>query len=73
MVKEEKNFIELALGKIQSDIHHMKIQLDRVESFTYSLSKRITETEKTLTGVKVGFYVFCGVISIIGTVAYVLK
>ena len=62
--KEEEKFIELALSKIQSDLEHMKIQFGRIETFTYSLSKKQNEADKTLSGIKGGFYVFITVFSI---------
>ena len=73
MVKEQENFIELALGKIQSDIEHLKIQFTRIEDFTYSLSKRQVSTDKTLSFVKGGFYVFVSVFSIAMAMNYIIK
>ena len=57
MVKGDK-FIELALQKIQSDLEHMATQFNRVEEFTYSLSKKQNHTEKSLSFIRGGFYVF---------------
>lgn len=62
--KEDEKFIELALGKIQSDLEHMKIQFGRIEEFTYSLSKKQNETDKVMSFIKGGFYVFISVFSI---------
>jgi len=57
MVKGDK-FIELALQKIQSDLEHMAVQFNRVEEFTYSLSKKQNQMEKSLSFIRGGFYVF---------------
>tara|TARA_Y100001938_G_scaffold126956_1_gene179382 strand:- start:1199 stop:1420 length:222 start_codon:yes stop_codon:yes gene_type:complete len=73
MKSDEKNYIELALAKIQSDLDHIKIQTDRVESFTYSLSKKVNETDKNMSFIKGGFYVFVAVFSIALSLSYLLK
>ena len=61
---EEKQFIELALAKIQSDLEHLKIQFTRIEEFTYSLSKQQNQTDKSMSFIKGGFYVFISVFAI---------
>jgi hypothetical protein len=66
---EQKNFIELALGKIQSDLEHLKTQFNRVEEFTYSLSKKQNAIEKQLSFIRGGFYVFVAVFTIALTLA----
>lgn len=69
METEQKNFIELALGKIQSDLEHLKTQFNRVEEFTYSLSKKQNAIEKQLSFIRGGFYVFVAVFTIALTLA----
>ena len=73
MVKEKEKFIELALAKIQSDLEHLGVQFARIEQFTYSLSKRQVSTDKTLSFVKGGFYVFVSVFSIAMAMNYIIK
>ncbi len=64
MVEKDDKFIELALAKIQNDLEHMKIQFGRVEEFTYSLAKKQNETDRAMSFIKGGFYVFISVFSI---------
>ena len=73
MKSDEKNYIELALAKIQSDLDHIKIQTYRVESFTYSLSKKVNETDKNMSFIKGGFYVFVALFGIAMTLSYLIK
>ena len=69
MVKDEK-FIQLALAKIQSDLEHMAVQFSRIEDFTYSLSKKANEMEKSLSFIRGGFYVFITTFAIASAVTF---
>ena len=69
MVKGDK-FIELALAKIQSDLEHMGMQFARIEEFTYSLSKKQNNMEKSLSFIRGGFYVFISTFAIESAVTF---
>ena len=69
MVKGDK-FIELALAKIQSDLEHMGMQFARIEEFTYSLSKKQHEMEKSLSFIRGGVYVFISTFAIASAVTF---
>tara|TARA_Y100001973_G_C5111582_1_gene287990 strand:+ start:281 stop:499 length:219 start_codon:yes stop_codon:yes gene_type:complete len=70
MNKETHKFIELALAKIQSDLEHMAVQFNRIEDFTYSLSKKTNEMEKSLSFIKGGFYVFITTFAIASAITF---
>lgn len=70
MNESPENFIQLALAKIQSDLEHMAIQFNRVEDFTYSLSKKQNHMEKSLSFIRGGFYVFITTFAIATAVTF---
>lgn len=70
MNKDDSKFIELALAKIQSDLEHLGVQLNRVEEFTYSLSKKHNNMEKSLSFIRGGFYVFITTFAIASAVTF---
>jgi len=65
MTKDEVQFLQLALGEIQSDVKYIKDRIEKNEDYTHHINKRLQIAEGKISYMQGGFYVFIAVMSIL--------
>jgi len=65
MTKDEVQFLQLALGEIQSDVKYIKDRIEKNEDYTHHINKRLQIAENKISYIQGGFYIFIGVMSIL--------
>ena len=65
MTKDEVQFLQLALGEIQSDVKYIKDRIEKNEDYTHHINKRLQIAENKISYIQGGFYIFIGVIILI--------